>query len=115
MRIIKAIHIKFWATDPVSGAQTTLYCALQENIELLSGRYFSDSQLVQVKPEARDDVIAKKLWDISEKLCGMAWIHRHTHCCEIIIGIFLFWYINVSFRQSSEHTESYLQVGNLKF
>ncbi|KAF4105108.1 dehydrogenase/reductase (SDR family) member 13 like 1 isoform X4 [Onychostoma macrolepis] len=72
MRIIKAIMIKFWATDPVSGAQTTLYGALQENIEHLSGRYFSDSQLVQVKPEARDDGIAKKLWDISEKLCGMA-------------------------------------------
>uniref|UniRef100_A0A672QZZ8 Dehydrogenase/reductase (SDR family) member 13 like 1 n=1 Tax=Sinocyclocheilus grahami TaxID=75366 RepID=A0A672QZZ8_SINGR len=70
--IIKAIISKFWATDPVSGAQTTLYCALQENIEHLSGRYFSDCQLVQVKPEARDDGIAKKLWDVSEKLCGMA-------------------------------------------
>ncbi|KAL0176366.1 hypothetical protein M9458_028696, partial [Cirrhinus mrigala] len=55
-----------------SGAQTTLYCALQENIEHLSGKYFSDCQLVQVKPEARDDGIAKKLWDISEKFCGMA-------------------------------------------
>ncbi|XP_016120942.1 dehydrogenase/reductase SDR family member 13-like, partial [Sinocyclocheilus grahami] len=62
--IIKAIISKFWATDPVSGAQTTLYCALQENIEHLSGRYFSDCQLVQVKPEARDDGIAKKLWDV---------------------------------------------------
>ncbi|XP_050983347.1 dehydrogenase/reductase SDR family member 13-like isoform X5 [Labeo rohita] len=71
-RIIKSIISKFWATDPVSGAQTTLYCALQENIEHLSGRYFSDCQLVQVKPEARDDGIAKKLWDISEKFCGMA-------------------------------------------
>ncbi|XP_052010926.1 dehydrogenase/reductase (SDR family) member 13 like 1 [Xyrauchen texanus] len=71
-RIIKAFVSKFWATDPVSGAQTTLYCALQEGIEHLSGRYFSDCQLVQVKPEARDDGIAKKLWDVSEKLCGMA-------------------------------------------
>ncbi|XP_051715948.1 dehydrogenase/reductase (SDR family) member 13 like 1 isoform X2 [Ctenopharyngodon idella] len=70
-RIIKAIVSKLWATDPVSGAQTTLYCALQKDIEHLSGRYFSDSQLVQVKPEARDDGIAKKLWDVSEKLCGM--------------------------------------------
>ncbi|XP_048043943.1 dehydrogenase/reductase (SDR family) member 13 like 1 [Megalobrama amblycephala] len=70
-RIFKAFISKIWATDPVSGAQTTLYCALQEDIEHLSGRYFSDSQLVQVKPEARDDGIAKKLWDVSEKLCGM--------------------------------------------
>ncbi|XP_050983346.1 dehydrogenase/reductase SDR family member 13-like isoform X4 [Labeo rohita] len=71
-RILKSILSTFGATDPVSGAQTTLYCALQENIEHLSGRYFSDCQLVQVKPEARDDGIAKKLWDISEKFCGMA-------------------------------------------
>ncbi|KAG1934599.1 dehydrogenase/reductase (SDR family) member 13 like 1 [Pimephales promelas] len=71
-RILKAIVGWFGATDPVSGAQTTLYCALQEDIEHLSGRYFSDCQLVQVKPEARDDGIAKKLWDVSEKLCGMS-------------------------------------------
>lgn len=71
-RIIKALVSKLWATDPMSGAQTTLYCALQEDIEHLSGRYFSDCQLVQVKPEARDDGISKKLWEISEKFCGMA-------------------------------------------
>nr|XP_055034667.1 dehydrogenase/reductase SDR family member 13-like [Misgurnus anguillicaudatus] len=71
-RIIKAIVFNFWATDPVSGAQTTLYCALQEDIEHLSGKYFSDCQLVQVKPEARDDGISKKLWEVSEKLSGMA-------------------------------------------
>ncbi|KAA0709803.1 Dehydrogenase/reductase SDR family member 13 [Triplophysa tibetana] len=71
-RILKAFVSKLWATDTVSGAQTTLYCALQEDIEHLSGRYFSDCQLVQVKPEARDDGISKKLWEISEKLSGMA-------------------------------------------
>ncbi|XP_056328966.1 dehydrogenase/reductase (SDR family) member 13 like 1 [Danio aesculapii] len=71
-RLFLAIISKFWATDPVSGAQTTLYCSLQDGIEHLSGRYFSDSQLVQVKAEARDDGVAKKLWDVSEKLCGMA-------------------------------------------
>ncbi|XP_067314200.1 dehydrogenase/reductase (SDR family) member 13 like 1 isoform X2 [Pseudorasbora parva] len=70
-RIIKSFVSNLWATDPISGAQTTLYCALQEGIEPLSGRYFSDCQLVQVKPEARDDGVAKKLWDVSEKLCGM--------------------------------------------
>ncbi|KAL1261643.1 hypothetical protein QQF64_006908 [Cirrhinus molitorella] len=71
-RIVLFMIRHFWATDPVSGSQTTLYCALQGNIEHLSGRYFSDSQVMQVKPEARDDGIAKKLWDVSEKLCGIA-------------------------------------------
>ncbi|RXN29215.1 dehydrogenase reductase SDR family member 13-like protein [Labeo rohita] len=71
-RLLLLIIRYFWATDPVSGSQTTLYCALQENIEHLSGRYFSDSQLAQAKAEGRDDGIAKKLWEVSEKLCGIA-------------------------------------------
>ncbi|NP_991211.1 dehydrogenase/reductase (SDR family) member 13 like 1 [Danio rerio] len=71
-RVLLTVVSKFFATDPVSGAQTTLYCSLQDGIEHLSGRYFSDCQLVQVKAEARDDGVAKKLWEVSEKLCGMA-------------------------------------------
>lgn len=58
--------------DAMSGSQTTLYCALQEGIEPLSGSYFSDSVVREVKPEARDDEIARKLWDVSERLCGLA-------------------------------------------
>ncbi|KAL1261642.1 hypothetical protein QQF64_006907 [Cirrhinus molitorella] len=71
-RIVLFIIGHFWATIPVSGSQRTLYCALQGNTEHLSGQCFSDSQVMQVKPEARDDGIAKKLWDVSEKLCGIA-------------------------------------------
>lgn len=57
--------------DPVSGAQTTLHCALQEGIEHLSGSYFSRCALVKVGPKARDDAVAKKLWEVSGNLCGM--------------------------------------------
>lgn len=90
MRIIKDIISNFWVTDPVSGAQTMLYCALKENIEHLSRWYFSDSQWCKSNPRPEMMESPKKLWDTSEKLCGMAWIHRHTHCCEKIIGIFSF-------------------------
>ncbi|KAM6970457.1 retinol dehydrogenase 11-like [Aplochiton taeniatus] len=57
--------------DPVSGAQTTLHCALQEGIEHLSGNYFSRCALVKVEPKARDDAVAKKLWEVSGNLCGL--------------------------------------------
>ncbi|TRY64719.1 hypothetical protein DNTS_017752 [Danionella cerebrum] len=57
--------------DVEAGAQTTLYCALQEGIESLSGRYFSNCGVQNVKAKARDDALARKLWEISETLSGL--------------------------------------------
>lgn len=58
--------------DPMAGAQTTLHCALQEGIEPLSGRYFSCCSVQEVNTKARDGFVAKKLWDMSEKLCRLS-------------------------------------------
>ncbi|XP_053501298.1 dehydrogenase/reductase SDR family member 13 [Ictalurus furcatus] len=58
--------------DPKTGAQTTLHCALQEGIEPLSGRYFSCCAVQELSAKARDSSVAKKLWDVSEKLCGLS-------------------------------------------
>ena len=57
--------------DPEAGAQTTLHCALQEGIEPLSGCYFSCCAAQEVSPQARDDAVARKLWEVSERLCGL--------------------------------------------
>uniref|UniRef100_A0A4W6DG87 Dehydrogenase/reductase (SDR family) member 13a, tandem duplicate 2 n=1 Tax=Lates calcarifer TaxID=8187 RepID=A0A4W6DG87_LATCA len=54
--------------DPEAGAQTTLHCALQEGIEPLSGRYFSCCAVQEVCARARDDAVARKLWEVSERL-----------------------------------------------
>ncbi|KAK3531690.1 hypothetical protein QTP70_025922 [Hemibagrus guttatus] len=70
-KLLKFIGALFFK-DVESGAQTTLYCALQEGIEGLSGRYFSNCGLKEVQAKAKDDAVAKKLWEVSEKLCGMA-------------------------------------------
>ncbi|XP_029027708.1 dehydrogenase/reductase SDR family member 13 isoform X2 [Betta splendens] len=58
---------KLFFMDPERGSQTTLYCSLQEGIEPLSGRYFSNCALQEVGSRARDDTLAKKLWELSEK------------------------------------------------
>lgn len=58
--------------DPEDGAQTTLHCALQEGIEPLSGRYFSCCSVQEVCAHARDDEAAGKLWELSERFCGLA-------------------------------------------
>ncbi|XP_035288514.1 dehydrogenase/reductase SDR family member 13-like isoform X1 [Anguilla anguilla] len=61
-----------FTVDPDSGAQTTLHCALQEGIEPLSGRYFSDCVEEEVLPKAKDDAVARKLWEVSERLSGLS-------------------------------------------
>ena len=62
----------FFFKTPVQGAQTTLHCALQEGIEHLSGRYFSNCTVRKVYAKARDDAVAKKLWEVSERLSGLS-------------------------------------------
>ncbi|XP_021031252.1 dehydrogenase/reductase SDR family member 13 [Mus caroli] len=57
---------------PQGGAQTPLYCALQEGIEPLSGRYFANCHVEEVSPAARDDQAAQRLWKATKKLAGLA-------------------------------------------
>jgi len=71
MVIVEPIAWLFFL-DPKEGAQTTLHCALQEGIEPLSGRYFACCAPQEVGARGKDDAVAKKLWDISERLCGLA-------------------------------------------
>ncbi|KAI4880255.1 hypothetical protein NFI96_034047 [Prochilodus magdalenae] len=70
-RVLKPIAALFFK-DVEAGAQTTLHCAVQEGIEGLSGQYFSNCAPKKVQPKARDDAVAKKLWEVSEKLSGLS-------------------------------------------
>ncbi|XP_029302883.1 dehydrogenase/reductase SDR family member 13-like isoform X2 [Cottoperca gobio] len=63
---------KLFSLDPEGGSQTTLHCALQDGIEPLSGRYFSNCALQQVGAKGRDDALAKKLWEVSERLTSVS-------------------------------------------
>lgn len=55
--------------SPVSGAQTTLYCALDPDLENITGQYFADCKQTLMAPQAKDDSMAKFLWKVSEKWC----------------------------------------------
>ncbi|KAM3854864.1 dehydrogenase/reductase SDR family member 13-like isoform 2-T2 [Vipera latastei] len=60
-----------FSRDSNTGAQTSIYCATEEGIERLSGRYFVDCQVSEPWPSACDDQLAKKLWEFSERLLGL--------------------------------------------
>ena len=53
------------------GAQTQIHLAVSEELEGVSGLYFSDCKQEEPSKHAQDDVAAKKLWDVSAKLVGL--------------------------------------------
>ncbi|XP_029411437.1 retinol dehydrogenase 11 isoform X2 [Nannospalax galili] len=61
----------FFIKTPQQGAQTSLYCSLTEGLESLNGSHFSDCQLAWVSAQARNETVARRLWDISCHLLGL--------------------------------------------
>ncbi|XP_037837443.1 dehydrogenase/reductase SDR family member 13-like isoform X1 [Kryptolebias marmoratus] len=68
--LLKPVTTLFFK-NTIQGCQTTLHCALQEDIEDLSGSYFSNCTVRELYAKAKDDAAAKKLWEISERFCGL--------------------------------------------
>ena len=56
---------------PEQGAQTTIYCAVSEEMEGVSGKYLADCAIKDPSKRAQDDDAARKLWDLSLKLVGL--------------------------------------------
>ncbi|XP_075007978.1 retinol dehydrogenase 12 isoform X3 [Calonectris borealis] len=63
----------FFLKTPWEGAQTSVYCAVAEELDSVTGQYFSDCQPASVSPRGRDDETAKKLWNVSCELLGIQW------------------------------------------
>lgn len=49
------------------GAQTTIHCAVSEEVKNVTGKYFTNCQIKTPGKGALDDGAARKLWEISEK------------------------------------------------
>ncbi len=56
---------------PLQGAQTTLYCCLEESIEKDSGKYYSSCKEKTPARAARSGTDAKRLWEISQEMVGL--------------------------------------------
>jgi len=66
-RMILPIYSLFQKT-PLEGAQTSLYCALEDFEKLEAGGYYVDCKLEKEAAHAKNEEDMKRLWDISEKL-----------------------------------------------
>ena len=54
---------------PRQGAQTTVYCAVAEELEGVSGSYFGDCRKEELVTDvAKDDEVAERLWKVSTEM-----------------------------------------------
>lgn len=62
----------FLVKTPWQGSQTTIYCAVDESLQNTSGLYYSDCAPKEAAPQGRDDAAARRLWDLSTSMVGLA-------------------------------------------
>jgi NAD(P)-dependent dehydrogenase (short-subunit alcohol dehydrogenase family) len=55
------------------GARTSIYLASAPEVDGVTGEYFVKCKVAQPSKKARDDEQARKLWQLSEQLCGISW------------------------------------------
>jgi retinol dehydrogenase-13 len=66
-----APFVWFLMKASVDGAQCSIYCAVASRDEIPSGKYLSECQVTEVDPNAANDEVAEKLWNVSFKLCDL--------------------------------------------
>ncbi len=66
-RFISTPVVEFMLKSSRDGAQTSIECAVSEKVANQTGLYYSDCKVKKPKPQAEDDEMAKKLWDLSVK------------------------------------------------
>ena len=64
--------MSFFTKNANQGAATSVFCALCPDESYIAGKYFSDCRPKKASTEAQDEKVAARLWQLSEKLCGIA-------------------------------------------
>jgi NAD(P)-dependent dehydrogenase (short-subunit alcohol dehydrogenase family) len=63
--------LKLVARTPATGADTLVWLATSPVVTNVSGKYFFDRQQRQPSREAQDMEAARRLWELSERQCGL--------------------------------------------
>jgi NAD(P)-dependent dehydrogenase (short-subunit alcohol dehydrogenase family) len=63
---------KLFAISPEAGARTSVYLASSDDVDGETGGYFYKCRPASVSKAARDDIAARRLWDVSEQLLAAA-------------------------------------------
>ncbi len=60
-----------FAISVEKGAETSVYLATSPEVEGVTGKYFAKKQVARTSAEANDPAVARRLWEVSEKLTGL--------------------------------------------
>jgi retinol dehydrogenase-14 len=58
--------------SPKRGAETSIYLASSPDVAKVSGKFFDKSKETPLMPHATDMAVAGRLWEVSERLTGLA-------------------------------------------
>jgi len=70
---------QFFFKTPAEGAQPSIHLAVSEDVEGVSGFYWTDCKKVETSPLGKDDNLAKGLWEVSSKLVKLQDDEYHLH------------------------------------
>ena len=70
-KILLAPFVLLIMKTPRQGAQTTIYCAVDKEVEGVSGLYFADCKKKQPPLHFLNELAAEKLWSLSVKFTGL--------------------------------------------
>ena len=63
-------NVPFFAS-PEKGARTSVYLASSPEVAKTTGRFFLRSRETRTKPVTHDVDVARRLWNLSEEVCGL--------------------------------------------
>jgi hypothetical protein len=63
--------LSLMARTPAVGADTLVWLATSADVANVSGKYFFDRQQRRPSQEAQDIQAARRLWELSERQCGL--------------------------------------------
>lgn len=68
--LIRILYRPFFISAE-KGAETVVQLAASPELEGVTGRYFEEGKLAEPSPLARDEALAKRLWEVSASLTGL--------------------------------------------
>ena len=63
--------LSFFLKTACEGAQTTIHCAVSEEMEGVSGQYLKECCIQTIRRPGNDDDMAARLWEISLQMAGL--------------------------------------------
>jgi NAD(P)-dependent dehydrogenase (short-subunit alcohol dehydrogenase family) len=64
--------VSTFGASPERGAETSVYLATSPEVAGVSGKYFEGKRAIRSSRESYDEAAARRLWEVSERLTGLA-------------------------------------------